>query len=172
MGQMAPDASPYFPTRGRAFKRLLAHLHAPAGSTFVDLGCGKGKVLLLASRSRFSRVVGVEFSATLCNIARRNVQRYSHRVSTTPQIDIVCCDAAQYVFRPDENVFFMFHPFGATVMERVIDNLQRSLSETPRPVWIIYTLPVLRDMLERRLGLHEDRTCTYGGFDFVILTNA
>jgi SAM-dependent methyltransferase len=171
MGQGAPEASPYFPTRGRAFKRLLAHLHAPAGSTFVDLGSGKGKVLLLASRS-FRRVVGVEFSATLCSVARANIQRYSTYAGFTPKIEIVCCDAGEYVFRPDVNVVFMFHPFGATVMRQVIDNLQRSLSEHPRPVWIVYTLPVFRQMLEERLRFHEGGSYKYGGFDFVILTNA
>jgi predicted RNA methylase len=172
IGEKPPDASPYFPTRGRAFKALLRHFDVPPESVFVDLGSGKGKILLLACDFGFSKVVGVEFSRSLCTIAHRNVARYFNKRRTPCNIDIVCGDVANYAIRRDENVFFLFHPFGASVMERFIDNLQESLSETPRLLWVIYTLPIFRGMLEQRLGLRRELTYFHGGFEFVILSNS
>ena len=172
MGEKAPEASSYVPTRGRAFKGLLSHLAVVPGSVFVDLGSGKGKALLLASGVGFSKVVGVEFSRSLCAIAKQNAERYSQRSGRALKIEIVCSDAATYAIRPNENVFFMFHPFGASVMERVVENIQKSLAEAPRRIWIIYTLPLLRHMLEEGLGVHRAHTYVYGGFEFVVLTNA
>jgi SAM-dependent methyltransferase len=172
MGEKAPGASSYVPTRGRAFKGLLRNLTVVPDSVFVDLGSGKGKLLLLASDEGFRKVVGIEFSHSLSTIAKRNAERYSRHTGRCSTIEIVCCDAGDYVFRPDENVFFMFHPFGASVMDRVVRNLRKSLVDTPRRVWIVYTLPLLRNMLEEGLGVHEDHTYVYGGFEFVIFTNA
>jgi hypothetical protein len=107
----------------------------------------------------------------LCSIARANIRLYSERVGFRPQIEIVCSDAAQYMFRPEDNVVFMFHPFGETVIGRVIENLRKSLAETPRPVWIIYTLPVFLESVERKSGFHEEGRYIYGGFEFVVLRN-
>src|SRR5512143_830432 len=39
----------YCPTRARALRLLLAQCSFPAGSVFVDFGCGKGRALLVAS---------------------------------------------------------------------------------------------------------------------------
>jgi hypothetical protein len=172
IGDRGPDASPYFPTRGRAFSALLRQFDIPPESVFVDLGSGKGKTLLLASDCGFRRIVGVEFSRSLCSIARQNVARYCAHRKAARSIEIVCCDVGNYEVRGDENVFFLFHPFGESVMERFIDNLQKSLSQTPRPFWVIYTLPVFRQVLERRLSLREELICVHGGFEFVILSNS
>src|SRR5262245_4264326 len=45
----------YQATRARPFRRLLRELALPTGGTFVDLGSGKGRVLLLAAQAGFSR---------------------------------------------------------------------------------------------------------------------
>ena len=61
----------YAPTSRRRFRALLKALELPYNSLgFVDYGCGKGRVLMEAADAGFKRVVGVEFSPELCDIAR------------------------------------------------------------------------------------------------------
>ena len=47
------EAAPYFPTRGRAYREALAHFALPTDGGFVDLGSGKGKILILSARYGF-----------------------------------------------------------------------------------------------------------------------
>src|SRR4051794_29337388 len=44
-------------------------------ATFVDVGCGKGRVLLAAARAGFHSVVGIETDVRLVQQARENVRR-------------------------------------------------------------------------------------------------
>ena len=64
---------------------------------FVDLGCGKGRALLLASRFPFKEIIGVELSATLCEIARRNIANWDKDpLQRCKRLRTVCLDAADY----------------------------------------------------------------------------
>src|SRR5438105_11506431 len=42
--------------------------------TFIDLGCGKGRALMLAAEHPFRRIIGVEFAEPLVATARANIQ--------------------------------------------------------------------------------------------------
>jgi precorrin-6B methylase 2 len=128
----------YAPTRVRYFRAVLRTLQIPHDSVFVDLGAGKGRLLLLAAQSgRFRKVVGVEFSAELCRTAEQNIRRFQRHCAGNVRFEVVNADAADYEVQPDQNMFFMFNPFGPVVMEQVIQHIRRSLEEAPRPVWVI-----------------------------------
>ena len=55
----------YEPTNIIPLKKLFNNLKFPIHSVFVDLGCGKGRVLLIASEFGFKEVRGIEFSYEL-----------------------------------------------------------------------------------------------------------
>ncbi len=60
----------YMPTRAGLFEQMVSASDIePHRYSFVDYGSGKGRVLLLAARFPFRRVVGVEFSPELHRIA-------------------------------------------------------------------------------------------------------
>ena len=61
----------YSATKPRVFARFMKLVPLLPASVFVDFGCGKGRVMLLAARHGFKRVIGVEFSPELCQAARR-----------------------------------------------------------------------------------------------------
>jgi hypothetical protein len=155
------SAHPYIPTRGRAFKRLMSTLSFPQGSVFVDYGSGKGKVLLLASRLGFKRVVGIEYSRELHGLALENLARFGKR-STTP-IESIWADATEYVLRDDENVFYFFNPFEIDVMRGVIRQIKASIERKPRKIWVIYFDPLFTEPFEVELGLRRTRVFFYGG---------
>ena len=72
---MAYERSPWLSVR-----RALRDLSPSPPDVFVDLGSGKGKVLLIAGRLPYRRVVGVEIDPKLSSTARRNVQQARNRL--------------------------------------------------------------------------------------------
>jgi 16S rRNA G966 N2-methylase RsmD len=115
----------------------------PEEFCFVDLGAGKGRVLLIASVLGFKRLIGVEFAEELVKIARKNL------LSCT-RAEIIFADAADYDF-PDENlVVYMFNPFERPVMEKVIYRLAKAAeSKADRRVFVIYHNPRHLDIIQR-----------------------
>jgi SAM-dependent methyltransferase len=163
------SAHPYYPTRGRAFRKLFESIQFPANSVFVDYGSGKGKVLLLAAECGFSKVVGIEFSEELHDVALANIRRYGGTAAA--RIEPVCCDATAFVLRDDENVFYFFNPFEADVLAGVIEQIKASLQRRPRRIWVVYFDPRFVANLLGDLGLRHTRTFVYGGFEVAVLEN-
>jgi predicted RNA methylase len=168
----------YLPTRVRALRRFLSACEFPSDSVFVDLGCGKGQTLLVASCSGFKRVVGVENRHELCGIAAANVQAFRKRHRDAAPIDVVEADAAEYDIRPDENVFYMYHPFGPDVVRQVVLNILKSVARHSRPVWIVYCRPMYGDVIENCAGqagssgaFARVRTVRYAQKEFAVYTS-
>jgi len=121
---------------------LFRILRLPADGVFVDLGSGKGRVLLIASRLGFKRVVGIEFCAQLCRQARKNAELFLKKYPSIAPIEVIESDVTCYDFRGDENIFFLYNPFDSVVLERVLSNITRSVQKAPRDIWLIYNNPV------------------------------
>lgn len=161
----------YTPTHASAFRRLIGSLSLPSDSVLVDLGCGKGKVLLLASQYRFQRIVGVEFSPELCAVAKSNVSSFRKRAAITNDLEIIERDAADYAIENDQNVFFLFNPFDAVVMGQVIANIQASLERRRRRVWIVYNNPVCHEVIQRSGAFVEAGSTVDGSSEFGVYVN-
>jgi precorrin-6B methylase 2 len=163
----------YAPTRVRYFRAVLHALSIPRDNVFVDLGAGKGRMLLLAAQSgRFRKVVGVEFSAELCRTAEQNIRRFRRHCAGNVTFEVVHADAADYEVQPDQNVFFMFNPFGPVVMEQVAQRIGRSLEARPRRIWLICL--GLREGCPAILaenGYQETARIAYGSAKVSILVN-
>jgi predicted RNA methylase len=124
----------YAPSPVEACQELLASLPIRHEDfTFVDLGAGKGRVLLIASRFPFKRVIGVEFAKELAETAGRNVARFGCRA------EVVHADAADYRLPSDNLVVFAYNPFGPEVLRPVLNSL-REISES-REVYLLYLNP-------------------------------
>jgi SAM-dependent methyltransferase len=110
--------------------------------TFVDIGCGKGRVLLLASEHDFQRVIGVEISAELCAIARRNADRYGARRAP---IEVHQADATRFDFPETSLLIHLYHPFDPELTLRAFTHLGEALKKRPRRVevaYLVYTAAV------------------------------
>jgi SAM-dependent methyltransferase len=112
--------------------------------SFVDVGSGKGKVLLLASRFPFFRVIGIEFARGLHDIAARNVRAFSRSRKACP-IELVWGDALSCELPTGPTMYFLFNPFDAAVTERFLDRLEAH-SRGRRTV-VVYAN--IRSVLER-----------------------
>jgi SAM-dependent methyltransferase len=114
--------------------------------TFVDAGSGKGRALLLASDYPFREVIGVELSPELDRVARANIARYSAAPHHSP-VTSIQGDAAEFSWPPEPLVVYMWNAFTSPVMERVFQNLQASLAQHPRKLYLVYMHPELESIL-------------------------
>jgi SAM-dependent methyltransferase len=147
----------YEPTRARPLQRLLERLRLPRRATFVDFGCGMGRVLLIAAEYGFERVVGVDFSSELCDRARDNVTDYTAKHGGRElNVTVVHNDAINYVIQPQESIFYFFNPFDAGLMATMLDKILQSHREHPRKVWLIYHNPIWRDVFDTQQAIQLD----------------
>jgi SAM-dependent methyltransferase len=116
---------------------------------FVDLGSGKGRALLLASDYPFREIVGVELSPELDRIARSNIARYSEAKGGLPDTPVISMqgDATDFAWPPGPLIVYMWNAFTQPVMERVFRNLESSLKEEPRELYVVYVHPEVESML-------------------------
>jgi SAM-dependent methyltransferase len=132
----------YWPILPRTFAKIMTQTPVDFSQyAFIDLGCGKGRALFLASEFPFTRIIGVEFSPSLVAIAERNTARFQAVAQRGKQIEIRLEDASTFAF-PDRPLFlFMFDPFRPPVLTRVLENLRQSLKRRPRPIVLAYVSP-------------------------------
>jgi hypothetical protein len=127
---------------------LLDRLHLDCRSfCFVDVGSGKGRALLLASGYPFQQIIGIELSHELNRVARTNIARYASEATNRPPILALQGDACEFVWPPAPLIVYMWNAFTLPVMERVLRNLEASLTNQPRPMYLIYIHPELESML-------------------------
>jgi predicted RNA methylase len=127
------------PTHPPVLLSILRNLGAePRDFTFVDFGSGKGRALLCAAAFPFKQIVGVEWSADLCVIARRNIELFRSRNPSAPEMEVQCLNVLDYEIPPGPVVLYMFHPFGPKLTRQVFEKIgQHALraSETCRVIY-------------------------------------
>ena len=135
-------ASEYEAAPARVSRLLLASTGVdPTEFTFVDYGCGKGRVLLLASELPFKKIVGIDISKAMCEIAKANVSTFSSPAQRCADIEVVCADAREYRLPPTDTVFYLYHPFDTDILASVLKNMEQSLLDRPRRVCVLYLCP-------------------------------
>jgi SAM-dependent methyltransferase len=142
-------ASPYQPIYPAPFMDLIRQLPIDFQEwTFVDFGSGKGRAVLLASEFPFQKVVGVEFSPSLHEIAQRNLGTYRSATQRCRNIELLCLDATAYEIPRTPAIFYLYNSFGKQVMAEVARNIDRSLQEAPRAAFVVYLMPEVRGVWE------------------------
>jgi len=140
--------SPYQPSEPGLFHDMLASLRIDHRNfTFIDLGSGKGRVLLLASDYPFRRIVGIELLPSLHGIAQENLRNYKSDKQRCFIVESVCSDAREFVFPMEPTVLYLFDPLPASGLSVVIANLEQSLRKQPREFYVLYHNPVLEHAL-------------------------
>jgi SAM-dependent methyltransferase len=144
----------YVSTQPRLARWWLSALpEDPSPFTFVDMGSGKGRVLVHAAERGFGRTVGIEFAQELHETALANAHAVRSRgLSIEPLLG----DAGGFEF-PDEPLVVHFNnPFAESVMERVVANLTRSYERRPRAIVLVYQQLVVENHPTRNLELLDD----------------
>jgi SAM-dependent methyltransferase len=147
---------PYFATEPWLFEQIIKAIRVDFSQfAFVDLGCGKGRVLLMASDYPFQRIVGVEFMPELHRVAEKNIAGYSSDRQRCRQIEAVCADARDFQFPPEPLVVYLFNPFAEPTFAKVLENLRQSIEQASRPVYIAYRFTEFENLLAEATWLEK-----------------
>jgi SAM-dependent methyltransferase len=120
--------------------------------SFVDLGCGKGRAVMMASGFNFREVVGVELHAALAEIAERNVAVWRAAGRAVCPMRIVCGDATEFLFPDGACLLYLFNPFAAPVMKQLIERIEADFRGRPGMLDLIYFNPEAGQLLEAHGG--------------------
>ena len=113
--------------------------------TFIDIGSGKGRALILATRRGFAEVIGVELSPTLHRVAVKNLAKVGNSLGAN--LYTLNLDARLFQFPPAPSVIFLYNPFGESLMREVVGNIERAHASVSHPVFLLYHWPVHREVL-------------------------
>jgi SAM-dependent methyltransferase len=140
--------SAYQPTDPAAFHEmmLLAGIDFPQ-YTFIDIGSGKGRVLLMAADYPFRRIIGVELLPALHQVAKRNIAKYIQQPRRCLNLQSTLENATDFVFPEEPLVVYLFNPLGEVDLIRLTKNLNQSLKKNPRPAYALYHNPLLEHVL-------------------------
>jgi SAM-dependent methyltransferase len=146
--------SPYQPTEPSFFHDMLNALKIDFREfTFIDLGSGKGRVLLMASDYPFRRIVGIELFPDLQRVGQENLSQYKSDSQRCFAVESILGDARTFAFPPEPTVLYLFNPLPEEGLVQVMANLDRSLREAPRPLYVLYHNPLLDHVLAQCSGL-------------------
>jgi SAM-dependent methyltransferase len=154
-------ATAYYGVAPSVFRALLNRWRrtkpvAPARQfTFIDIGAGMGRAILLAAEMPFHRVVGVELHPTLAGIARRNLRRWRALDRVHAPTRIHCCDAADFPFPPGPCLLFLFNPFGKAVMRCLLQRIARDFANRPGQLDLLYANNEQEAELESHRGFRR-----------------
>lgn len=131
------EGSLYLPARGRPFVKFLERQNFPKSYTFVDIGCGRGRVLWLAKTFGFAKVTGIEIDEELALAAKRNL--IAKGLIEGTDFDIHAMNAADFIATDEKNIFFFYGPYISDKhLEAALTNLTRKKRENGDEQYMIY----------------------------------
>jgi SAM-dependent methyltransferase len=122
-------------------RKVFAMLPRVAKCTFVALGCGKGRPLLVATEFPFKEIVGVELSSAFVQIARTNAERIANYHSGRTRVRIEVGDATEYPIPTGDVVLFMYNPFDEAMIGKMAARVEAALALESRRVFVVYINP-------------------------------
>ena len=135
--------------------------HPISRYTFIDIGAGKGRGLLVASEYHFRKVIGIELNPELVAIARTNVAHWTatHEADfTAPRlapIEVLEQDALDYEFPATPTLLFLFHPFEAPVLKQLLRRIETQFAKRPDTLDLIYVNSECAGTIDRNPGFTQ-----------------
>lgn len=156
----------------------------PNNYSYMDIGCGKGRTVLLASELGFKTCIGIDFASFACEIARKNLTSYKSAVAKRSPCAIFNECATKCAF-PDGNLLLFFNnPFGADLWPEVTRRIAEAANQD-RAVTIVLlgsfpdTIRAAADLLTQSqvISKHAEGMTPrfwdlYAPFHYIVLTNS
>jgi len=112
--------------------------------SFVDIGAGKGRAMLVASELGFRQVIGVELNPEMADIAERNLEQWTRgraedeTAGPVATVRVVEMDALEFEFPAGPCVAFLFHPFEAPLLKRLLRRMETQFAKRPGMLDVLY----------------------------------
>jgi SAM-dependent methyltransferase len=149
---------PYLAVPPEYFGNILVELPiAHAEFTFIDVGSGKGRAVLIASRHPFKKVIGVELTHELNAVAERNLALFPASERRCLDVELRCIDAMEFEFPDTPVVLYLYHPFDEPLMSRFVDKIVAFHRERHRRAIVLYFNDVHREVFENTGIFHSKK---------------
>lgn len=112
--------------------------HPVSDYAFIDIGCGKGRALLLAAQYSFREVVGVELNSSLVETAQANLDLWRTAQHPSMPMQAIHQDATEFELPPGPCLLFLYAPFAEPILRKFIEHVEHTLSAQPRPLDILH----------------------------------
>jgi hypothetical protein len=128
----------YAPINQDFFREIMRAIPTPLDPyTFVDVGSGMGAAVLMASELPFRRLMGVELTRELVDVAKQNTVSFQRATGSALSPDWICEDFFHWEMPREPQLFFFNNPFPADLTLRAVKTLERSHAEHPRPILLV-----------------------------------
>jgi SAM-dependent methyltransferase len=121
--------------------------------TFVDIGCGKGRVVMLASEYGFHEVIGVELNPQLAAVAQKNLTRWMRFPRACRNVEIVHGDALSIAIPDGPVVLYFFNSFEREMVELLLAQLVEVAATRTAPIDLIYVHPEHGGLFAQTAGM-------------------
>lgn len=142
-GDSADFAHRYQPCSPEFFHKLMGELGPMMrfeDKAFIDIGCGMGRPVLLASLYPFKKVRGVELSPSLTERAKENIVAFNGE-KKCQDVEVSCGDALKYEFPAGPMLVFLYNSFMEPITRAFLEHLAANVRNEPREVWLAYVDP-------------------------------
>lgn len=117
-----PPGNPDEPTDERSFANILRLLEIDRGRyDWIDIGCGKGRTVVLAARAGFRRVFGVDLNESYVAAAAANLEIAAPGLQQ--RVELSAGDIRHWSLPPTDQVLFCFNPFGPDILRAVLERV-------------------------------------------------
>ena len=121
---------------------LLSGTHdTPCDFALLDVGCGKGRVLMQASEMPFWQIIGVELNPALVAIAQKNLEVWKRSDHACNDLVVVNADVLAVALPDSPVLIYLFNPFDAPVVQLFLDRLSSLVLTRSDPIDLIYARP-------------------------------
>lgn len=116
--QLLTDYSTYAPSCNKLF-HVLQICNITNEDSILDIGCGRGVVLLICALFPFRKIGGVEICKQDFDICKENVKHNKN-------ISIFYQDILEFVFWENYNFFYLYNPFSSSTFRKVVQKLPKT----------------------------------------------
>lgn len=158
----------YISSNPAIIRRLLKDIPDLETATFIDIGCGKGRPLLVASEFPFKRIIGVELNPGLADVARANARVIAERYPERTTIEIVCGDVRDFAFPDGYLVVYFYNSVYKPLIKILARKLAAHVNERASKIMLLYYNPAEARIFDgcvafTRMSTHRFETGTDHG---------
>tara|TARA_B100000963_G_scaffold356576_1_gene376936 strand:- start:4120 stop:4764 length:645 start_codon:yes stop_codon:yes gene_type:complete len=142
-------------------KKILKFAKENHHNTFIDIGCGLGRALIVAHEIGFKHLYGVDISESFINICRTNLQTQSCNA------DLLISDISNYEPPSGRICIYMFNPFGEKKMKEFLAKINNRQDDTlivyhnPKYSYLFNSDYLIKKFTWHNFGLYEEKCHIY-----------
>lgn len=140
----------YAGSQPSVLRAILAELPRVRGAHFIDLGCGKGRMLVVAAEYPFASITGIELIPALAERTRLNAAIVATKYPELCPIEVLTGDATKPALPSSGTVIvYLYNPFGSEAVSSLMDHLGAALGlSTHLKVFLVYINPTQVDVVD------------------------